>query len=302
MPNPYFEKDNNAFLIVSGNEKILVDTGIDTAEALSALEQKLQQHGHRIEEISQILLTHKHLDHFGLAHRLVDRSDAEVFIHEDDHLDVTQFEERNDLINDLYAQKMRDWGISTELIDMLSMRNTLVNLGKSIKATSVRDGDSIPFGNMNIRVLHTPGHTQGSVCFSLENILFAGDHLLPDYTPNIGATEVTSNNMLEKYQNSLNRVRDLEVTRVLAGHGAEILNLPVRVDEILEHHRDRELKIVNILEQGGSQSIFEIAQKLFGELKDHHILLGAGEVHSHIELLLEENRVVDAGENCYLAA
>lgn len=299
MPNPYFEKDNNAFLVSHNDERILIDTGIDTAEALAELEAELSRHGHQIEEITKILLTHKHLDHFGLAHRLVERSGAEVFIHEDDHADVAQFEERNDFINNLYAQKMADWGIPGEIINMLGMRNQLVKLGKSIKATPLQDGDAIPFGDSQIEVLHTPGHTQGSVCFRLGDLLFAGDHLLPDYTPNIGATEVTADNMLKKYQASLCRVRDLKVSRVLPGHGVEIDNLAQRVDEILQHHEERELRIIEILDENGPQTIFSIAKELFGDLVDHHILLGAGEVHSHIELLMEQSRVSAVDEKKY---
>ncbi|MBI3643223.1 MBL fold metallo-hydrolase [Candidatus Acetothermia bacterium] len=290
VPNPYFEKDNNAYLL-DVSELILIDTGIDTPEALSSLRAGVEASDHQLEEISKIFLTHKHLDHFGLAHRIAEVSRAKVYIHQDDHLDVERFDERHDTINNLYEQKMREWGIPQNLIDMLSMRSRLIELGRSVSAISLRDDERISVGVSELRVIHTPGHTQGSACFLLGDLLFAGDHMLPTYTPNIGATEVTSNGMLRKYRASLHKIEELNSIRVLPGHGDEILNPRERIQEILIHHKGREDRILEILSDGRTRSVFEIAQELFGNLREHHVLLGSGEVHAHLEGLLDEKRV-----------
>jgi len=300
MPNPYFEKDNNAFLIDAG-ELILIDTGIGTDEAFNRLTSAFAEHGYHIADISRILLTHKHLDHFGLVHRLLEHCNAEVFIHEDDWPDVAQFEERDDLIQGIYLQKLKDWGVPDELVDMLSMRKLLTSLGGSIPSAKLCDGDRIRSGGVELEVIHTPGHTQGSVSYKLGDWLFTGDHLLPTYTPNIGATEVTSTHMLTKYRASLRKIRDLAITKVYPGHGDVFEHITERVDEILEHHTEREEKIVEVLKSDSSLSIYEIALRLFGQLEEHHVLLGAGEVDSHLELLLEKN-LVRAHENLYSLA
>jgi glyoxylase-like metal-dependent hydrolase (beta-lactamase superfamily II) len=297
VPNPYFEKDNNSYLLDVG-ELILIDTGIDTPEAFSTLRASVEAAGHKLGEISKIFLTHKHLDHFGLAHRIAKISGAKVYIHQDDHLDVTRFDERHDTINNLYEQKMRDWGIPQNLIDMLSMRSRLMKLGRSIPAISLRDNERISVGAGELLVIHTPGHTQGSACFLVNDLLFAGDHLLPTYTPNIGATEVTSNGMLRKYRVSLHKIEKLNDIRVLPGHGDEILNPGERIQEILDHHKEREARILEILRDGRAKSVFEIAQGLFGNLREHHVLLGSGEVHAHLEGLLDEKQV-DVHNNQY---
>ena len=282
MPNPYFEKDNNAYLIDAG-KLILIDTGVDTPEAFSTLQRSLEENNYNLKDISKIFLTHKHLDHFGLVHRMVTHSQAEVFIHSDDHLDVTQFNERDELVSNLYVQRMREWGVPDNILDMIEMRNLLTNLGQSIEANAVEDEDILQIGELELRVIHTPGHTQGSCCYEVGHWLFTGDHLLPTYTPNIGATDVTANNMLAKYRDSLQKIREIESERTLPGHGHEIENVKMRVDEILQHHQDREGRLVQILKDDRPQSVYEIALELFGELKDHHVLLGAGEVHAHLE-------------------
>ena len=297
MPNPYFEKDNNAYLVDIG-ELILIDTGVDTPEAFSTLKKTLSAKNYDIKNISKIFLTHKHLDHFGLAHRIVKHSGADVFIHQDDHLDVTQFEERDSLVSNLYLERMQSWGVPDNFVDMIGMRTLITELGRSISAQSFHEDERIPIGSSELRVIHTPGHTQGSCCFVLNEWLFTGDHLLPTYTPNIGATEVTSSHMLAKYRNSLQKIRGLRFSRIFPGHGNEMSDLDTRIDEILNHHTDREERLCSLLSSATPHSVYDLAVKLFGELKEHHVLLGAGEVHAHLELLETEGRV-SSNNNLY---
>jgi len=290
LPNPYFEKDNNAYLIDAG-EIALIDTGIDTPEALAALEGTLERHGYRIEQISKIFLTHKHLDHFGLAHRLQERSGAQVYIHQGDLEDVVHFDERSERVNRLYLKKMELWGIPRPLIEEIGARSRFSGLGRSVAAKPLAHGQRIPLGGEALQVIHTPGHTLGSACFVVGEALFTGDHLLPDYTPNIGATEIVASGMLPKYLASLQMIKEYAHLRVLPGHGGEIHNLIERVETILAHHREREERILSILSYEKPKSVYEIAVELFGPLKDHHALLGAGEVQAHLEVLEAQGRV-----------
>lgn len=290
LPNPYFEKDNNTYLLDAG-EIALIDTGIDTPEALAALESALKRHGYKIEQISKIFLTHKHLDHFGLAYRLQERSEAQVYIHRDDLEDVTHFDERFEWVNDLYLEKMELWGIPRPLIEEIGARSRFIGLGRSVPAEALTHGQIIPLGSEELHVIHTPGHTLGSACFVVGDALFTGDHLLPDYTPNIGATEITASGMLPRYLHSLRTIKEYAHLRVLPGHGGEIHDLVERVETILAHHRKREERILAILSRKRPQTVYEIAVELFGTLKDHHALLGAGEVQAHLEVLEAQGRV-----------
>jgi glyoxylase-like metal-dependent hydrolase (beta-lactamase superfamily II) len=290
LPNPYFEKDNNAYLIDSGGVA-LIDTGIDTPEAFAALQRALAHHGYRIQQIETIFLTHKHLDHFGLARRIQEISGASVHIHRADHEDVAHFDERFEHVNSLYAEKMALWGLPPELIEALGFRAKFAQLGRSVPAESLEDGQSIRLGSEEIRVVHTPGHTLGSACFLFAGALFTGDHLLPDYTPNIGATEIAQEGMLPRYLDSLRKIREYSHLRILPGHGEEIRDLAERVDIILTHHAEREKRIISILSDGKPRTVYQIAVELFGTLKDHHALLGAGEVQAHLEVLEGQRRV-----------
>ena len=70
--------------VIAGDPLTVIDTGIGTPEALAAMEAGLAAHGLSIEAIRQVVLTHKHADHIGLARDIRDRSGATVYIHEDD--------------------------------------------------------------------------------------------------------------------------------------------------------------------------------------------------------------------------
>jgi len=290
LPNPYFEKDNNAYLIDSG-KVALIDTGIDTEEAFSALKRALARHGYKLGQIEAIFLTHKHLDHFGLARRIQEISGASVYIHREDCEDVARFEERFEHVNSLYAQKMELWGLPSELIEQLGFRAKFAKLGRSADAEALEDGQRVPVGSEEISVIHTPGHTSGSACFFFSGALFTGDHLLPDYTPNIGATEIAKEGMLPKYLDSLRKIRGYSHLRVLPGHGEEIRDLAERVDTILSHHKEREERILKILSDRRPRTVYQIALELFGTLKEHHALLGAGEVQAHLEVLEARRQV-----------
>ncbi len=297
IPNPYFESPTNAFLIHgSHSPPLLIDTGIGTAEALSLLQRTLNQYGCSLQDIAGVLLTHKHVDHSGLARAIQEESGARVYVHSDDWVDVALFEERHEEVSELYLDAMRRWGIPEEVILQVGhFRAQFAGLGRSVPtAKKLSDGQVLRFGDLEVRVLHTPGHTQGSACFLVGQRLFTGDHLLPTYTSNVGATDVTTGGHLEKFLTSLQKILELpnaERLEIYPGHGQPWTDPRARITKILKHHRERAERILKILSDGQALTAFEIAQKLFGRLKDYHVLLGAGEVYAHLEVLESQGHV-----------
>ena len=80
----------------------------------------------------------------------------------------------------------------------------------------VDDEDTVNVGGMRFKVIHTPGHTEGGVCYLCDNILFSGDTL---FKGSIGRTDFPSGNSAEMLE-SLNRLCQLpDSTVVYPGHG-----------------------------------------------------------------------------------
>jgi glyoxylase-like metal-dependent hydrolase (beta-lactamase superfamily II) len=297
IPNPYFEGPSNAFLIQSPHSPpILIDTGIGTEESLGLLRRELPHYGCTLKEIAAILLTHKHMDHFGLARAIQDESGATVHVHADDWQDVVSFDDRHEKISQLYLEAMHRWGIPQEIVSQLAgFRTRFATLARSVShAEKLNDDQVLRFGALEFRTLHTPGHTLGSACFLVGERLFTGDHLLPTYTPNVGATDVTSEKLLGQFLDSLKKiltVPNAERLEIWPGHGRPWTDPGPRIEKIFQHHHERTERILEILGDCQAHTAFEIAQKLFGTMKEHHILLGAGEVYAHLEELESTERV-----------
>ncbi len=106
-------------------------------------------------KIKHILLTHGHPDHVNAMERLLEATDARVYIHTDE------------------VDYMRDaalsFGMSTEFMEY-----------RPSSLQRVSDGYRIPVGKLTVECLHTPGHTPGSQCFLVEGCLFSGDTLFVD--------------------------------------------------------------------------------------------------------------------------
>lgn len=148
-------------------------------------------------------------------------------------------------------------------------------------------------GDSTIQVLHTPGHTQGSVCFLWQSRLFTGDHVLPDITPNIGLAELLRSNMLGTYLASLEATSAFEQGELVCfpGHGEPFVGLSKRTNELQWHHRERCSSILKHLNPTEPRSVYDIALDLFGELKGIHVPLGTAEASAHVEWLARHGAV-----------
>jgi glyoxylase-like metal-dependent hydrolase (beta-lactamase superfamily II) len=137
------------------------------------------------------------------------------------------------------------------------------------------------------RVLHTPGHSDFHFILHDERrrLLFAGDHLLLEITPNIGLWTYTAPRPLRRYLDSIASLRDLDVDLVFPGHGPLFHDLEGRVDELLAHHEER-LSVMLAALDGKPATPFEVARRVFPEdLTDHQLRFALAETLAHLEHL-----------------
>ena len=135
------------------------------------------------KNIAAILLTHGHFDHVGAVKDIAADTDCLVYIHENDLSLPSNFTAGPLYYTNLYGE-----------------------------------GDVLKLAGLTFRVLHTPGHTPGSVCLLTEDTLFSGDTLFQD---SIGRTDFPGGSFAQM-QKSLQRLKELPGNlRVLPGHGGE---------------------------------------------------------------------------------
>ncbi len=151
--NCYFVLDDKT------DEGFLVDPGAYTKRH----EEYIKSH---CSCLRYILLTHGHFDHISGVKQFRDAFDAKVVIHEKDEACL--------------RDSIKSLGISQGLSS------------PGIKANiTVTDGDELDFNNTKIKVIHTPGHTKGGVCYKINDMLFTGDTL---FRESVGRTDFPSGN------------------------------------------------------------------------------------------------------------
>ncbi len=285
----------NAYLIQGDSGYLLVDTGWNTDETFDALQKQLAEIGADIKEISQILVTHVHPDHYGLAGRVRQLSGAVFALHD---IEKGFIEPRYIKMDQLLEQTARWLSINGVPPDETAdMRDATVGLQQYIVPTypdiTLHGGETIATGRFTFQVLWTPGHSSGHVCLyePQKKVLISGDHILPTITPNIGSHPQSIENPLGKYLNSLNDVKELDIELVLPGHEKPFTQLRPRIDELIQHHEERNLEILATL-KGEPKTAYQIARRITWGIADSwqnmpsfHQRMAIFETLAHLELM-----------------
>jgi glyoxylase-like metal-dependent hydrolase (beta-lactamase superfamily II) len=165
------------------------------------------------------------------------------------------------------------------------------------EAFFLNDGDAISFKSMTWKTLLCPGHSPGLICFHWpeKRILFTGDHLLKEITPN-PVLNVPEYRLpfrypsLKDYLTSLEEVEKLDTSLLLPGHGEEIHDMRGLIQKIFAHHKERMDRVLFSISHG-EKTAFEIAMDLFPGVPPFEIFLGISEAVGHLDILKEKGIV-----------
>lgn len=295
LENHEFEGDNTVYLLESTGETALIDTGVATDGVRRQLDEGLSKAGVDVEDVDRVLTTHWHADHSGLTGWVQRRSDADVLVHSDDASIVRQDEDAWNEMEEKRDGLFEDWGMPDEPREELLafLEGWASILDEPPEVTEVEDGDRIAVGDDQVEVMHTPGHTSGHCCYVVDDAVYAGDALLPVYTPNVGGADVRTEKPLDRYVDSLRRLEVREFGVAYPGHRESIDDPSSRAREIRNHHRERAERIVDVLDRGGPMSAWEVGAELFGDLSGIHIMHGPGESYAHLDHM-ERHGAVEA--------
>lgn len=295
LPVPFPVKTTNVY-VVDEEPITLIDTGVKTDMSLQVLKDSLRRLGYGIEDIRRILITHGHLDHYGQAKRISALSGAEVSIHVEDYRMIQSLAQFRRQVASVLMQN----GTPRDSVD------TIVNYMESAQQWAeplddvhfINEGDEIFFQDMVLRPIHCPGHSPGLICFYLEgeSILFSGDHLLKDISPNPIVKPLQKggdprNTSLNEYLHSIRKIEGLEVSLVLPGHGEPIQDFKNLLENILRHHEQRLEQVLSVLSQG-EKTAYDISKALFPDTKSFEVFLGVSEILGHLNILLEEGKII----------
>ncbi|MFW6142664.1 MAG: MBL fold metallo-hydrolase [Desulfovermiculus sp.] len=285
----------NAYVLKGRERSCLIDTGLNRSSCLEALQQGLAQLEVDIKH-TDVLITHMHSDHSGLAPTLsaqgarimMSQPDADVVNHPADWEGILYFARINGLPDD-QLQKTIDTHPGFKYRPQGEVEISILD-----------EGDIVSVGGLNLHCLITPGHSKGHLCFYVpENgLLFAGDTLLEEITPNISQWR-PGRNPLDEYLHSLDRVHDLDVALVLPGHRRVFSHHRQRVQELKRHHHHR-LQEVKTIVRDHPGTAFHIASHMSWDLntkdwKEFPLAqkwFATGEALAHLSYLESQGEVI----------
>ena len=298
IPTPFAVGRVNCYLI-QDNPLTLVDTGPNSGKALDELQGQLSDHGHSIDDLELVILTHQHIDHLGLVEIIVEHSGAEVAALGLAARRLANFSEDAELDDEFSARLMLRNGIPENVVIALQ------GVSRSFRAWGSRasvtmplsDGQELELADRRLEVMHRPGHSPSDTLFwdAERRILIAADHLLPTISSNPlitrpldGSDEPTQ--ALVSYIDSLRRTRELPAEIVLPGHGDPITDHVALIDERLQKTERRKQKILALVQER-PRTGHEIAQELWGNVAVTQAFLTLSEVIGHLDLLENEGLV-----------
>jgi len=296
-------KELNSYLICDPERSLLIDTGFRLPACREALLAGLEELGEKPGDVD-ILLTHCHADHSGLSTEIIGEN-RRLLISEYDRwrLESLPKARKGGSEDRSVWSKQRDSlaGMPTNLVEHMESLNPAISFAPlgGAQYTTIFDGEILNVGGYSLRCVLTPGHSPGHMCIWDEEhgLMFTGDHVLFDITPNITAWP-NIDDSLGDYLDSLRMVREFPVKLALPGH-RKTGDFHARIDELLRHHDVRLAEVEKIVSSDPGHTAYEIAGKMSWKIRARNWdefpvsqkFFAVGECLSHLDYLRLRGRL-----------
>ncbi len=247
-------KSINSYVIKGKDRNLIIDTGMNREECKAALFPALKELDIDLQR-TDLFITHLHADHFGLTGDLATDSSICYF----NRVETAIVKGASHWGNFLQIFVENGFPKSVLQDSMAKHPGVLYSPSRLVEITPVDDGQIIEVGDYKLQCIETPGHSPGHMCLydAAKKLLFSGDHILFDITPNISYWPEMKD-ALRSYIASLDKVSGLDVTRVLPAHRSLWHNHRERIEELKKHHRHRLEECVAALQEG-DMTAYEVA-------------------------------------------
>lgn len=266
LPTPYPVGDVNVYL-VKGDALTLIDTGAKTEDSKEALSFQLGELGLKIKDIEQVILTHHHPDHAGALSFF--EQDVPVYGHQNNQRWLEWNDEFVQLHDRFFFDIARQFGVAEELrAKLVDYRDEMNIYTKKTLSGFLSEGDSLP-GLPGWTAIETLGHAQSHLSFLREKdgVSIGGDHLLARISPNpIMEPPLLPGGErprpLLQYNQSLEKMMKLPISKVYSGHGIEIENVNELIEFQVTRQHNRAMLVKEMLKEK-PLTAFEVCQRLF---------------------------------------
>lgn len=298
LPTPFPVGPVHTYLM-RGDPLTLIDVGPQTPAALAALQAGLAGEGVALRDIERVLITHAHVDHYGLIGAVAAASGAEVWAHPLAQPMIEGWPAYQVAYDQFWLELLLAAGVPAELAQRTAglYQRMQQLIGHAPVTRLLDEGDVISLAGADWQVLHCPGHADSLIClYQPDDRLFLGnDHLLAHISSNalVGPPppdERVRRRPLVDYWASLCRVYDMEIALVIPGHGDAVADVRSLVKSRFQFYERRLARLLQELRRG-PQSVWQLVEAIFRRLDETDTYLAVSEVLGHLDVL-ENKRLV----------
>ena len=278
------------YLVQKGTYCVLIDTGSGTDRSHANLLAGFQQVGIGPSDLTHILLTHAHIDHFGGLTKLRPITNAQLGVHELDVQTVAHHEARLALIGQRLASFLAETGLAAETCEqILSIYRFSKAIYQSVPADFTLESLDMQLGPFGF--IHLPGHCPGHIAIRLDDVVFCGDMVVEGVTPHLSPESINPYSGLDHYLESLSRLQGWarDARLILNGHDDEITDLPAQIRSTKQNILRRMGKAVEALRE--PLTIEEVCNAVYGETGGYSQLLVIEKTGAYVEYLYEHGMI-----------
>jgi len=279
-----------AYVLQLDGQNILIDTGSGTDISHDGLLKSLEQAGFQPSDLTHILLTHAHIDHYGGLAKLKPLTNAKIGCHELDLQTVSHHDARLALIGRRLASYLAETGLAEET------RDSLLGIYRFTKAIYQSTPVDFTYNDIKdhvpaLEMIHLPGHCPGHVSMRVDDVIFCGDMVVNGVTPHLAPESINPYGGLDHYLESLNRLqnRAKDARLVLNGHDEVITDLNARIEATRQNLIRRIGKALDALVN--PLTIAEICETVYGEMNGYNQLLVVEKTGAYVEYLYEHGMI-----------
>ncbi|HAV78166.1 MAG TPA: hypothetical protein DCX53_12530 [Anaerolineae bacterium] len=271
-----------AYLVLKDECRILIDCGSGTDPSHENLLSGLQRAGLATSDLTHILLTHAHIDHYGGLSQLKPLTDAKIGCHELDVPTISDHNEKLDSMAMRHASFLIEAGLDQETVDaLLGIYRFTKSFYRSVPVDMTYEAHELQIGPLEM--IHLPGHCAGHVAMRLDDIIFCGDMVVEGVTPHLFPRSISPYNGLDHYLASLEKLQIWShgSRLILSGHDDIKTDLSTSIEASHQNIIHRMSKAVEALHV--PLTIAEVCTAVYGETDGYQKLLVIEKTGAYIE-------------------
>lgn len=295
VPVPFPLKWVNSYLAKGRDGYTLIDPGLRGELCERAWERVIAELGIRWTDISQVVITHFHPDHYGLAGEVQRLAGCPVIISKESHrMAMRLWGEQHDL-NQAVVELFRRHGMDGSHTEDLNvhLRDQLAMVLPHPEVTYIEPGDRLRIGDFEAVAVSTPGHASGHMSYydPARRAIFCGDFVLMRISPNVSYLPDADEDPLGTYLTHLRQAQTFRVDVAFPGHGEPFAAYAERAGELVRHHEQRLGEMQDLL--ATPKTAYELCRNVFGDrLTVHQFRFAMAETLAHVVHLEHNGSVV----------